>query len=382
MKKLIIALILTVFTFSLFAGEAYQRRLTDDTFTAYNLDYHARGGAVLNNTKGPNAFITNPAALADKVYFVELPINLSLYHASKLLNKATMDNIHTVLSEKDEVKLTDAAMEIMRNFSGRSPFVDSTQSISFGVYGFGANVSIRERVLTSGESISSDIILALDARASLGYGYRFDFGSGFALNTGLTLNYRYKTYNEGLGVDGVVDIMTGAKSPNLGQFFQGHMITGDIGVIAEFPFDLKVGAAARNIGSGYMMSTKNWSSSSAYPEKFNLANDFTFDLGVSYSPSISIMHFNLEADLVGIEDWFIKPGAESFLKSLHLGASFGLWENIILKAGLSQGYPSFGLELNILCFHLEGAYYAKDAGSVFGLKGDDALTIELGLSFD
>ncbi len=381
MKKVFIFLCLIIITSSLFANEAIQTRLTDDSFIAYDLNHYAVGSATLNKTKAPNGFMSNPAALADKGFFLEFPINLSLNHASGILQSNAFKNAQTILSEQDPEMITEAVMELIRNLSGKSPFIDSVQSLSLGFYGFGMHLSARERILTRGESISSDIIVALDTRAAIGYGYRFEFQNDYALSIGLTLNGRYKVYNEGIGVETAVNMITGTEKATDWTWFKGFSISGDIGLLAELPYGFSLGLVGRNIGGVYFMDSVN-NQGGTYEDSFKMTTPFQLDFGASYNFSWSLLNLNLEADFVNLNNLIVKPSYENLLKSINLGASLGLWENIIFKTGLSQGYPSFGIELNILCFHIEGAYYLKDAGTIFGLKGDDTLALEIGLSFD
>ncbi len=381
MKKVFIFLCLIIITSSLYASEAIQTRLTNDSFIAYDLNHYAVGSATLNKTKAPNGFMSNPAALADKGFFLEFPINLSLNHASGILQSNAFKNAQTILSEQDPEMITEAVMELIRNLSGKSPFIDSVQSLSLGFYGFGMHLSARERILTRGESISSDIIVALDTRAAIGYGYRFEFQNDYALSIGLTLNGRYKVYNEGIGVETAVNMITGTEKATDWTWFKGFSISGDIGLLAELPYGFSLGLVGRNIGGVYFMDSVN-NQGGTYEDSFKMTTPFQLDFGASYNFSWSLLNLNLEADFVNLNNLIVKPSYENLLKSINLGASLGLWENIIFKTGLSQGYPSFGIELNILCFHIEGAYYLKDAGTIFGLKGDDTLALEIGLSFD
>ncbi len=381
MKKVFIFLCLIIITSSLYASEAIQTRLTNDSFIAYDLNHYAVGSATLNKTKAPNGFMSNPAALADKGFFLEFPINLSLNHASGILQSNAFKNAQTILSEQDPEMITEAVMELIRNLSGKSPFIDSVQSLSLGFYGFGMHLSARERILTRGESISSDIIVALDTRAAIGYGYRFEFQDDYALSIGLALNGRYKVYNEGIGVETAVNMLTGTEKATDWTWFKGFSISGDIGLLAELPYGFSLGLVGRNIGGVYFMDSVN-NQGGTYEDSFKMTTPFQLDFGASYNFSWSLLNLNLEADFVNLNNLIVKPSYENLLKSINLGASLGLWENIIFKTGLSQGYPSFGIELNILCFHIEGAYYLKDAGTIFGLKGDDTLALEIGLSFD
>ncbi len=381
MKKVFIFLCLIIITSSLYASEAIQTRHTNDSFIAYDLNHYAVGSATLNKTKAPNGFMSNPAALADKGFFLEFPINLSLNHASGILQSNAFKNAQTILSEQDPEMITEAVMELIRNLSGKSPFIDSVQSLSLGFYGFGMHLSARERILTRGESISSDIIVALDTRAAIGYGYRFEFPDDYALSIGLTLNGRYKVYNEGIGVETAVNMITGTEKATDWTWFKGFSISGDIGLLAELPYGFSLGLVGRNIGGVYFMDSVN-NQGGTYEDSFKMTTPFQLDFGASYNFSWSLLNLNLEADFVNLNNLIVKPSYENLLKSINLGASLGLWENIIFKTGLSQGYPSFGIELNILCFHIEGAYYLKDAGTIFGLKGDDTLALEIGLSFD
>ena len=80
-------------------------------------------------------------------------------------------------------------------------------------------------------------------------------------------------------------------------------------------------------------------------------------------------------------DYHLYPSA-SFFSGLYMGVEKKFWGNFIsLRTGLAQGYPTFGVGMDLSVFHLNYAYFSKELGDVVGEDPISYHMIELGFLF-
>ena len=61
-----------------------------------------------------------------------------------------------------------------------------------------------------------------------------------------------------------------------------------------------------------------------------------------------------------------------------LGIELGfLDDHLVIRGGLSQGYLSAGIGVDLWALKIDAAYYWREFGMVAGSKGVDALTVRL-----
>src|SRR3972149_3171631 len=105
------------------------------------------------------------------------------------------------------------------------------------------------------------------------------------------------------------------------------------------------------------------------------------NLGISINPSIPIL-----ADTTIAFDYQDIAGAynqdKSIGKRIHIGGEVGfLSRRILVRAGLNQGYPSLGAELNIAIFKLGYVYYTEEMGAYAGQDKDTRQIVQLSLGW-
>lgn len=67
------------------------------------------------------------------------------------------------------------------------------------------------------------------------------------------------------------------------------------------------------------------------------------------------------------------------LTSLNAGVQLKLLSFIDARAGISQGYYSAGIGLDLLILHLDAAYYWKETGDILGQSPADSLSVKFSL---
>jgi len=81
--------------------------------------------------------------------------------------------------------------------------------------------------------------------------------------------------------------------------------------------------------------------------------------GIAYQYSKRLL---LCADM---NDWFNTQGV-GFFQKLNMGAEFRLPILLDIRAGVHQGYPTFGLGLRLMILKLDYAYFGNEGGILPG----------------
>jgi len=100
------------------------------------------------------------------------------------------------------------------------------------------------------------------------------------------------------------------------------------------------------------------------------------NLGIGFAGVVDLPGIDLT---LGAELTHLTQSSEQFGKKVHLGTELSL-PFIDLRAGVNQGYTSYGLGLDLLFLSLDAAYYTTELGVYPGQSPDTR--IELGLTMD
>lgn len=376
-RALAFIIMILIISSTLYASlPAVQQRLTDDSYRGEDTHFYTTGRSILSSDRGKDAFAGNPAALGADPSFFNLDISAGIYNARKILSTPFVKNLSSIM-EQDSSVIIDEALGLLSTFSGRSPFVVADESLSFGIKGFSMGVFLKERLLTTGESLGTNAILALDWKASLGYGLRFTFAdSGYALSFGTLFSYRGKIYTEDIGAEAVAALALGSDALSNYALFSGAALTLDIGFRAEFPYDFAIDMVVHDIGTPYYMITKN-DKENRFPSQFDIASPTLLDTAISWSPNAGWISARFELGLEGVNRL---SNTESFLLSLHGGADITLLKFLTLSAGLYKGYPAFGINLKLFFISITLGYAAEDRGSSFGLRQGEQVIVNAAIS--
>lgn len=87
-----------------------------------------------------------------------------------------------------------------------------------------------------------------------------------------------------------------------------------------------------------------------------------------------------ENEHVFFEDGLRKPFGENFATHMYLGAEFRYWF-LRFRGGAYQGYPSFGLGLDIPFLKIDYAFYSRELGARAGDQEEENHVISLALRF-
>lgn len=147
----------------------------------------------------------------------------------------------------------------------------------------------------------------------------------------------------------------------------GTGISGDIGVKINTLWPLKptFGFVLMNIGD------LDFGEAGSIPQQLNA--------GVAIHHDVWILKNTLAFDIVDITKNI--PGESNFYKRLHMGLEIKLPYFLSFRAGVNQGYSTFGTTLDLWLVKLDYAFYREELGVVAGQKDDARHVAQIAIGF-
>lgn len=156
----------------------------------------------------------------------------------------------------------------------------------------------------------------------------------------------------------------------------GWAVLGSVGVMYDVPsfglglLDLlkpRVGASFNDFG---------------YTRFGRLMEDIDPTLNLSVAVSPEFFSFIAVDLVVDFNDVIMAAGYDkSFSKRFNAGLQVGFWDHLFLRAGLHQGYPTFGAGFDAVFVRMNYAYYTEELGAYAGQYKDTRHVLELTLGF-
>lgn len=206
--------------------------------------------------------------------------------------------------------------------------------------------------------------------------------------------------------------------------------TGDFGPVAGFSYGLPLTGLRIGLAGKYISRTsvsEEFSVNEIAAENFDIADyqvdnsDVSFDVGLLYElPVLTTLKPRVGISVLDITDLDFKEGGkipqrinigasmtaklpflaevilaadfedvgkayeqdDSTWKRVHLGGEFGLLNrHVLVRAGLNQGYPTYGAELDIWLIRLGYTFYSEEMGAYAGQDKDDRHLVQLTLGW-
>ncbi len=147
----------------------------------------------------------------------------------------------------------------------------------------------------------------------------------------------------------------------------GVGIGSDVGAILRLPilFTPAIGITVQNVGD------IDLDKAGKIPQQINA--------GVALKPPFPLGQLVLAADVVDIGKELGNDNDQ--YKRLHLGAEYSPIGMLSLRAGLNQGYPTFGATLNLWLLKIVGAYYVEEIGAFAGQRDDQRYVVQASIGF-
>ena len=351
---------------------AYSAPLYNDimgrSFRPQSLRFSAMGESGIAIPKREEAFFINPAGLADdRSFYLSLPsINLSLYQVKDIFTSPLASAF------KGDI---DSILEIAGLLNGNSPLLYSDQSIKTSFSGFGASMDIEEVLYSTGQSFGSGFIPAIKSSLSLGYGHSWELNEDYNLSLGFMEHVTGMWYSTEISAESVVDLLKGDPSA-LSLISSGWNLSTDIGAILSMPLGFSFGISFNDIGSGTTLVNQSTG------ESERIYSDSLISLGFAWEHTFKgNIRIAFASDFIDLIDYFSQPTFANLLYHMNLGAELNLSKWVSLYTGLNGGYPSFGLEVQLLWLRLGALYRYQESGYEVGLNPKDQLEISLALVF-
>lgn len=349
------------------------------------------GMAGISSAKGFDALNYNPAGLADSGFTLTLPyVNVTAYNVASLLSSGLIEN---AISGNTEA-VGSSAQSFLGNLGQYNKIANVEAGVGFTVGGFGFNFYLVDNIHTYGSApgvASLSLINKLNAAISVGYGHRISFQHGYSLDLGIAVRFSYLAISDDIGAESILDTMGGSGGGSINDIlnatpmYYGWAVPIDVAIRGNFPYGFSLTAALRNInGFYYMNQSEGISSWVGQMFQFGTESVYTpmsLDVGLAWEydelwwihPTIALDF----VDLIGFKDE-TSFTFRTFMKHVNFGLELGFLEDhLVIRGGLSQGYLSAGLTVDLWAFKIDAAYYWREFGSVVGTKGVDALTVRL-----
>ena len=346
------------------------------------------GMAGISSAKGFDALNYNPAGLADSGFTLTIPyVTATVYNPGSMIStnflRNTIDFAQGGMNADEYIESAEGFASALGTYN---KLANIEAGLGFTVGGFGFNFYIVDNIHTynggAGNIASLSLINKLNAAISIGYGHRISFQHGYSLDLGLSVRFSYLAISDQIGTTDIADI---SNILNSTPMFYGWAVPIDVAVRGNFPFGFSLTAALRNInGFYYMNQSEGISSWVGQMFQFGTESIYTpmsLDVGLSWTydelwwihPTVALDF----VDLIGFKDE-TSFTFRTFMKHVNFGLELGFLEDhLVIRGGLSQGYLSAGLTVDLWAFKIDAAYYWREFGSVVGTKGVDALTVRL-----
>ncbi len=335
-----------------------------------------------------DTFYVNPAALASRRFELSVPsLQVTAYHLYDAVKGGG-----NLISAGSLVNMASGIQE------GYGKLMDMDAGLSFTAGGFGLGINATVAINTYGNpeehkyGLEADLFGEVRAAISLGYGYRFYLPLDFSIDVGAMVRFSYLAYTDTFSAEIVSDMENAMATLQNKPIMAGFSIPFDLGINVNMPYGFSAGVVARNLNGRFYMTgfdgyegfLKDPVGGKSGNDKFAFNSDWSLDAGIGWSldtwyasPTIAIDF----RDIVGMcttKDFTFRD----FMYHLNIGAEVRLLSFLDIRGGLSQGYWSLGVGLDLWAFKVDVAYYRQEFGSTAGEYGLDGFTVRFNIGYD
>ena len=343
------------------------------------------GLALSNNSLG---IFVNPASLGEGKFKLSIPsVGVTLYHAYDMLVKDENGKsfIDKVTGEKqDTSELITSVLDLVGSQFTQIAEVDTNFTLIFP-FGLGLGVYVNDCVYT----YSGSVIDRANVSIALGYGHKLSFGD-IDLSLGATAKLNGLAFNKRIKA---ADLSSGNMDEIQYSLACGYALPFDIGATVKWK-GLSGSLVVSNINGDYSMDIASGKGFNSAPNTSDLKyNYFTVKskanvsagFGYEMDGNISLRAALDFVDLLDLGDSFKDQSVNNFraiLMHMNTGVEVGIFDTLMLRAGLQSGYVSFGASLDLFAFRIDCAYFWKEMGKAAGQKGLNGLSIRFNLGYD
>jgi len=402
MKKTLLVLI-----FILSASVLFAQGATDDGLYKGVVDAPIRPTTLNRNDKLNYSLFGNASKLAEKELVIQFPyIESSSYNISTALkDKGFAD----ALSNITKLKITRADLVaylmglVMATGGGYNNIIgaDVVMGSQIGNMAFGLNARVDMesmppivdgKIGQSSSPAGNGYVPEVNFAFTFAYGRRIIENDVFTLDVGGAVRYAQKVYLKQITLATLSDIMDKKVEIDTLAARGGFAIPIDLGVtMGLLDGKLEVFATANNVnGFYYMWEYDGYKDALLFKnghDYFVMYTPLSLGLGVAYDPKLKYVDPSLSFALSGINLYIENdldkehPFLELF-KYVDANINVDIMDVLNVRASYRDGYPNFGLGFDVYGNMVELSYGFHEAGSEYGLKPVDALTIRVKLGYE
>ncbi len=144
----------------------------------------------------------------------------------------------------------------------------------------------------------------------------------------------------------------------------GFGVVGNLGAIYHFdlPLNPTLGASILNVG------TASFGDAGSLPQLINA--------GVGIDPDIGFGRLLADIDYVDVTNYLYYTGDSLWLHT-RFGVQYQFPEILTVSAGLYEGYPTFGVGVDLWAVEVNASYYTEEASPVPGLNPDHIVSLQV-----
>jgi hypothetical protein len=341
--------VLMLLSLNVFAGELYHQGLPTRCL--------AMGGTCVSHISGSRALFLNPAALARVEGF------------DFILAQAQVGISKDVLDFSSQFQGGSFSASDINNLYGKYLTADITGRAGFVIPNFGFGVYSNNYTALQ---FSDPTFPTFNMNFISDYGYVVGGSLPIDDRTSFGLSLRHiKRWGGEQDIN--VGSIIGSSSSNLASNnFQDHGVGHAVDLAFRTTFNHTLKPTLSLVWQDVGQTTFNKTQGAKAPptQKDNLI------LGVSLYQELVIIDFTHS-----FEYKFIRDDSESFSKKIHLGTEASLGP-LDIRAGLNQGYLTYGLGLDLWLFQIDAAAYATEIGTYSGQSKNDRYSISLTFQLD
>jgi hypothetical protein len=319
------------------------------------------GGTYMSFVRGAEALYFNPAALARVDGF-----DFQLAEVQAAYSKDAMRLVDQYKNSGSSMTAADVS-----SLYGTNSFADVTARSGFVMPYFGVGVYSSNYVL---ESFNNPPLPTFNTNFISDYGYII--AAAFPINdkTSLGLSFRHIKRWGGAKDILVTDLVGSDDKAVFEKNFQdkgtGHAIDASFLTTLPLPYNPTISIVWQDIGRTTFSQTAGAAAPPSQQDNLTIAGSVQHELFlIDWTHAIEYKH--------------ITDSNEVFSKKIHVGteASFGLFD---IRAGLNQGYLTYGGGINLWLLRADVAYYTAELGKVAGQIRNDRViySVTLELNFD
>lgn len=423
MKKALLTILLLVACFSFaFAGDIDAIDYSADIDFAYQPTfsrYNAMGQSGLAAAGRMDSFYTNPAALAEGRFGLNLPtVAVTMYNVQKLVSDEKAMTIFNSIVDgtaEDNAELALAERMIKNLGSGYNTLatIDAGVGAAFGSFGLGANAQLKLHTLSNGSSNVANVTIVpeVNVAQTVALGLNIIKTDALKLQIGAAGHFVYKAYLEGQNAGTLSSLLSDEDADVEQQLVWNTPVSGgyavpiDFGVTLSLANDaIRFSATANNLNGTYHMTSydsagtmmNTLTGETSVPEgmenyeaktsdAFEIETPWTLNFGFAFAPDI-IFKPVITADLIDMLGMVENFSSETFRAEdllLHLNAGAELSVLCFnLRAGVNRGYMSVGAGVGLLGMRIDATYGWQEFGAELGDKPVDSFTIRFNLGYD